>query len=265
MQQQPQQAPSSPAQQTPPLSTTPGPSPVGAANNARSNRLLYRRGLPDLPELIEVEEEDVTTADDISMNTFSTRRSTITSTSSRDFLSHSTTGSISEAFKSLIPPPTHISQAFHDIYSQTLPASGSQLQTPFEYVPASSFRPNLRLQKEASPPPSPTPRDEVLANAGMGYGLGVNLTTSGNFHSGASGMVDDSYHESGMEAEEYGGNECLLEGCPECSGLRSSQSHSFGPYHRSSSSGEVNSSEVGEYMSPPSSPGTDCKSLFEWS
>ena len=97
-----------------------------------------------------------------------------------------------------------------------------------------------------------------MANAGMGYGLGVNLTTSDNFQSGASGMVDESYHESGMEAEGYGENECLLETCPECSGRHSSHPHSFAPYHRSSSSGEVNSSEVGEYMSPPSSPGTDC-------
>ena len=262
MQQQPQQPPLSPTQQTPPLTTAPVSPSVAAANNARSNRLLYRRGLPDLPELIEAEEEDVTTADNTSMNTFSTRHSTNTSTSSRDFLSHSASGSISEAFKNSIPPPTRPSQPSHDIYSQTPPGSVPQLQTPFEYVPSSSFRVNPLLQKEASPPPSPTSRDEVLANAGMGYGLGVNLTTSETYHSGANGMLNEAYHESGMEGEGYGENECLLEGCPECSGLHSSQAHSFAPYHRSSSSGEVNASESGEYMSPPSSPETDCTALF---
>lgn len=257
MQQQPQQPPLSPTQQTPPLSTAPvASSPAAAAaatNNARSNRLLYRRGLPDLPELIEAEEEDVTT-DSTSISPFSTRHSTNTSMSSRDFISHSATGSISEALKT----PIQTSTRLHDIYSQTPPGSVPQLQTPFEYVPASSFRLNPELQKEASPPPSPTPRDEALANAGMGYGLGVHLTTSQNFHSGASGMLHESYHESGMEAEGCGENECLLETCPECSGRHSSHPHSFAPYHRSSSSGEVNSSEVGDYMSPPSSPGTDC-------
>jgi hypothetical protein len=259
MQQQPQQPPLSPTQQTPSLTTAPVSTP---ANNARSNRLLYRRGLPDLPELIEAEEEDVTAADSTSMTTFSTRHSTNTSTSSRDFLSYSASGSISEAFKNSISPLTRPSQPFNDIYSQTPPGSVPQLQTPFEYVPSSSFRVNPLLQKEASPPPSPTPRDEVLANAGMGYGLGVNLTTSETFHAGASGMSTEEYHESGMQAEGYGENACLLEGCSECSGLHSSHPHSFAPYHRSSSSGEVHASASGEYMSPPSSPGTDCATPF---
>jgi hypothetical protein len=52
---------------------------------------------------------------------------------------------------------------------------------------------------------------------------------------------------------------CILEDCPECSVHRQSQ-HSFAHY-QSSSSGEVNPSEIGDYMSPPSSPGTDCTSL----
>src|SRR5277367_1232675 len=106
MQQQPQQPPLSPTQQTPSLTTAPVSTPAAVTNNARSNRLLYRRGLPDLPELIEAEEEDITAADSTSMTTFSTRHSTNTSTSSRDFLSYSASGSISEAFKNSISPLT---------------------------------------------------------------------------------------------------------------------------------------------------------------
>lgn len=219
----------------------------------RPNRLLYRRGLPDLPELIET-EEDEGIADNFSMNTYSTRHSTDTSTSSREFPSIAS----SAAGLPKIPVLSHTRsiQPSHEIYTQTPPDSVNQLQTPFDYVPSATFRKPLH-REEASPPPSPTSRDEVLATVGMGYGLGVSLATSGNFQADESGMMDE-YHESGMNSDVYGNNRCLLEDCPECSGPQSPPYRSLGPYHRSSSSGEVNSSEVGEYMSPPSSPGTDC-------
>ena len=137
---------------------------------------------------------------------------------------------------------------------------------PFDYVPsAAAFRPNLRAD-EASPPPSPTARDEALVDAGVqpgiGYGLGVTLAAYRKFPAGESGMgYEDEYHEGGMmDPGNYGSNgagEC--EGCPECAGHEQGPLPS-GAYHRPSSSGEVYSSELGEYMSPPSSPGTDCMS-----
>lgn len=247
------------------------PQPVNAAHvssppltTPRPNRILYRRGLPDLPELIEVEEDQVTAADEFSMNTFSTRHSTNTSVSSREFSPLTATSGVSnpQSLKTAVPSHTRQIQSFHEIYTQTSPGNINQLQTPFDYIPSTTFQYNPVQREEASPPPSPTPRDESLANAGMGYVLGIGLsTTSGNCHvADDGGMVDDVYHEGGMMASDvYGNNGCLLEGCPECFGLQtSSPHHSFGPYHRSSSSGEVNGLEVGDYMSPPSSPGTDC-------
>src|SRR5271169_5557630 len=76
-----------------------------ALTTPRPNRLLYRRGLPDLPELIEVEEDEVTTADDFSMNTFSTRHSTCTSVSSREFppLTAATGGQNLQSVKTAVP------------------------------------------------------------------------------------------------------------------------------------------------------------------
>ena len=244
--QQVQQPQVTAAQVLPPAVTTPRP-----------NRLLYRRGLPDLPELIEVEEDEGTT-DDVSMNTYSTRHSTCTSISSREFPSIATlsTGPLKPALSPLTQPI----QPFHEIYTQTPPGSVSQLQTPFDYVPSSTFRYNPQHQAEDSPPPSPTPRDEALVNAGMGYGLGVSLAASGNCHADESGIVDE-HHESGIDSDVYGDSVCLLENCPECFSIQVSPYYSFGPYRRSSLSGEVNSSEVREYMSPPSSPGTDCLTL----
>ena len=232
-----------------------------ALTTPRPNRLLYRRGLPDLPELIEVEEDEVTAADDFSMNTFSTRHSTCTSVSSREFppLTAATGGQNLQFVKTAVPSYTRQIQPFHEIYTQTPPGSVNQLQTPFDYVPSTTCGYNPLHREEASPPPSPTPRDAALANAGMGYGLGVSLATaSGNCHvADDGGMVDDEYHESGMMASDvYGNDGCLLGDCLECFGCETSHHYSFGPFHRSSSSGEVRPSEVGDYMSPPSSPDT---------
>jgi hypothetical protein len=239
-------------------------SPHTSSPNAtppRSTRLLYRRGLPDLPELIEAEEEEVVAADDMSMHTYSTRHSISTSTSSRDFPSIPTSTAPPSLNGSVPPstPRTNPSSA-HEIYTQTPPESAHQLQTPFDYVPsAAAFRHVLRAE-EASPPPSPTARDEALVTAGVGYGLGVSFAAYGKFPAGESGMgYDAEYHEGGMDPEygSNGGGEC--EGCAECAGFQHEPVVS-GPYHRSSSSGEVYSLELGEYMSPPSSPGTDCMS-----
>jgi hypothetical protein len=108
----------------------------------------------------------------------------------------------------------------------------------------------------------PIPRDEVLATAGMGYRLGVSLTTSGNFGEvGGSGMVEAGRHESGIRSDAYGSREHLPERCPECPGLPDSHRRSrrsSEPHYYPSSQGGVNSSEVGECMSRPSSAGTDC-------
>ena len=231
--------------------------PSPAATPPRPLRLLYRRGLPDLPELIEAEEDEVTTADDTSMN--STRHSASTSASSREF-PQSVAFAAGTAFHAPLSPklalPSQSRQVHppHDIYNQTPPGSVSQLQTPFEYIPSSSFRFNPQLREEASPPPSPSPREEALVTAGMGYGLGVNLANSENL--GESGMIQED-HESGIGSGEYGNDGCLLEGCPECTAFQDSQRPSYLSYYQASESGG-NTVESGDYMSPPSSPGTDC-------
>ena len=207
---------------------------------ARPNRLLYRRGLPDLPELIEHPEEDeITATDDISTNTFSTRHSTSTSVSSRDF-PMLTMQSAS--------PKMQVPRHFPEL---TPPGSTSQLQGPFEYISSNNL-PAKPPFREVSPPPSP--REENLENMRLGFGLGLHLPPpSGTYLGQTSGMVDDQ--QSGISSDIYGTEECALEDCPQCSGLSS-------PYHISHqlccSSGEVPSSEVGDYISPPSSPGTDC-------
>ena len=229
----------------------------------RPNRLLYRRGLPDLPELIEVEEDEVTTTDEFSTNTFSTPRSRCTSISSREIPPPTATsgGPKPQSLKEAVPSHARQIQSYHEIYTQIPPGNVNQLQTPFDYVPSTTFRYNPGYREEASPPPSPTLRDEALANAGIEYGLGVSLAApSGNCHVTDDGGMVDEYHESGMmAADDYGNDGCPLQDCPECFGLQtSSHQYSFGPYHRSSCSGGVNNSEFADYISPPSSPGTDC-------
>jgi len=239
-------------QQTPPPQQYGVSSPYVSSGNVtppRGTRLLYRRGLPDLPELIEAEEDEVVASDDISMDTYYTRHSTSISTSSREF---------TPSMATLTGPPStpRTNRSFHDIFAQTPPESAHQLQKPFDYVPsAAAFQQYHLRQEEASPPPSPTARDDSLVNAGVGHSLEVGLAAHGTFPAGESGMGDD-YHEGGID-EQFGNNAGECEGCPECAGFQRRSSLS-GPYLRSSSSGEVNSSESGEYMSPPSSPGTDC-------
>src|SRR5208282_410960 len=109
-----------------------------ALTTPRPNRLLYRRGLPDLPELIEVEEDEITTADDFSMTTLSTRNSTWTSVSSREFPPLTTTSGDPnpQSPKTAVPSHTRQIQSFHQIYTQTPPGSVNQLQNPFDYVPS---------------------------------------------------------------------------------------------------------------------------------
>jgi len=243
---------------------------------SRTARLLYRRGLPDLPELIEADEDDTTAniTDDGSMNTFSTRHSASTSASSKEFPPWATfTAGVPLSPKQGVPPSprpvqnsSSTSSTSYEPFTQTPPSSVPQLQTPFEYNPSSSFRFNSLIRDEASPPPSPSPRDEALIHAGIGYGLGVNLTASGNF-----GVID----ESGMTKSQdqaraiessgvYGESECLIEGCLQCTGAQAPLRHPPGPYTQSSTtSGDVDV-EIGEYMSPPSSPGSDCMLLFVW-
>jgi len=226
------QSPSSPGHVSSPQVTT-----------TRPNRLLYRRGLPDLPELIETEEEDITPSDNVSMTTFSTRHSASTSTSSREFPTFSSSSSTTvQQLKT--PVPSHARfppQQPHDFYN-TPPGSVNQLQTPFEYVP-NPFQFKLPSHEEASPPPSP--RTEVPPNTGRGYGLGVSLPSSNPFENG----MDENGYEMSSGIEEA--NRCRLEGCPECAGLR--------PVYQSTS-GQLNSADAGNYISPPSSPGTDCTS-----
>ena len=222
-------SPSSPGHVSPPVAT------------ARPNRLLYRRGLPDLPELIETEEEDITPSDNVSMATFSTRHSASTSTSSREFPTFSSSSTTVQQLKTPVPsharfPPQHP----HDFYN-TPPGSVNQLQTPFEYVP-NPFQFKLAPHEEASPPPSP--HTEAPPSAERAYGLGVSLPSSNPFESG----MDENGYEMSSEIEET--NTCRLEGCPECAGLR--------PVYQPSPVGQLNSEEAGEYISPPSSPGTDC-------
>jgi hypothetical protein len=248
MQQQQSPPPQSQQQQQQLINSAHVSSP--AFTNSRSNRLLYRRGLPDLPELIEAEDEDVIN-DDFSVNTYSTRHSANTTTSLREF--SSIPSSAVGPLKTVVSSDTRPDQPFYQIYTQTPPGSVNQLQTPFDYVPSGTFRYNPPHQEEASPPPSPTFPDETSSNAGMGYGLCVSIETSGNFYADESGMVDE-YHESGIATDTYGEIGCTLANCPECSGVQPFPQN----YYQSSSSGEVNSSDVGEYMSPPSSPGTDC-------
>ena len=231
--------------------------PSPAATPPRPARLIYRRGLPDLPELIEAEEEEVITADDTSMN--STRHSASTSASSREFPQ---LGAIAAASGLQLPLPPNFAvpsqsrqiQPSHDIYNNTPPGSVNQLQTPFEYVPSASFRFNPQPREEASPPPSPSPREEALVNAGMEFGLGVDFATSE--HMAESGMMQEN-QESGGQSEDYGNEVCLLEDCPECKGVQGFQTTSFLPFYQPSESGD-NTVDSGDYMSPPSSPGTDC-------
>src|SRR5579859_6191533 len=96
--------------------------PSPAPTPPRPVRLLYRRGLPDLPELIEAEEDEVTTADDTSMN--STRHSASTSASSREF-PQSVAFAAGTAFHAPLSPklalPSQSRQVHppHDIYNQT--------------------------------------------------------------------------------------------------------------------------------------------------
>lgn len=219
----------------------------------RQPRLLYRRGLPDLPELIEAEEEEVITADNVSMNTCSTRHSTSTSASSLQFPTH--VAAATSLFKSPNPAsqPHRPTQSMHEIYTQTPPDSASRLQTPFEYV-ASAFRFNPR-RYESTPSPPPSPRGETMEYSSREYGLGVNLNDDGHFDVSGSGMVEDGYYQN-----ESGYDNSILEDCP--GGHPTSQHHDA--QHQSSSSGEVNPSEVGDYISPPSSPGTDCTFPLFW-
>jgi hypothetical protein len=244
-----------------PLSPSHTTSPT--ANTTRPNRLLYRRGLPDLPELIETEDDSVTSADDISMNIFSRRHSTSTSMSSREFPPPGTSGAslIAAPPKIAILANTRHTEPSHEICTQEPLGGVKQSQTPLERVPSMSQQLNPLLREEVSSPPSPVPRNEALVTAETGYGLGVSLTTSGNFHEiSGSGMEEAKNHESGIGPDVYGGDEHLLEECPECSGRLGSSHHdcrSFGPCYYPSSVG-VNSSEAGGYMSPLSSPGTDC-------
>ena len=235
----------------------------------RANRLLYRRGLPDLPELIELEEEEsgITVTDDSSTNTFSTRHSASTSTSSREFPSSATftavglplspkQGTLSQPRTPLQPPPSL------EILTQTPPSSVPQLQTPFEYNPSNSFRIHSRARDEASPPPSPSPRDEALLHAGIGYGLGVSLTSSGNFgivHESGMSQQDEQAHVS-KSSGVYGDGDCLMEGCLECAGVQAPLRHPLGPY--TTTSGDVDVDDLREYMSPPSSPGSECIAII---
>jgi len=230
----------------------------GNVTPPRVTRLLYRRGLPNLPELIEAEEDEVVAADDISMYTYSTQHSKSTSTSSREFVPSVATSTGSPSLKGGTGAPSTPSgnRSFHEIFTQTPPESGHQLQRPFDYVPsAAAFQLYHRCQEEPSPPPSPIARDETLVNAGVGYGLEVGRAAYETFPAGESGMGDD-YHERGID-EEFGNNVGNCEGCPECAGFQQ-RSLLSGPYGGSSSSGEVDSPQLRVSMSPPSSPGTDC-------
>src|SRR5215469_5570838 len=91
----------------------------------RPPRLLYRRGLPDLPELIEQPEEDevTTVPDDVPMNTCSTRHSTGTSVSSRDFPSNVQFSSPKAAIRRQLP----VAEAFTNHH----PSCVYQFQTSF--------------------------------------------------------------------------------------------------------------------------------------
>src|SRR5947207_9510221 len=88
-----------------------------ALTTPRPNRLLYRRGLPDLPELIETEEDEVTAADNLSMNTFSTQHSTSTSASSREFPPFASTSEAQnpQFFKTAVASHARRIQPFHEI------------------------------------------------------------------------------------------------------------------------------------------------------
>jgi len=245
---------------SPTLGSTPLPSHPPPPSQ-RLNRLLYRRGLPDLPELIEVEEDEpATVTDDGSMNTFSTRHSASTSASSREFSPWTTftAGGVPLSPKQVIPPQSRpIQHPPYEIFTQTPPGSVPQLQTPFEYNPSNSFRFNPRLRDEASPPPSPSPRDEALLYAGIGYGLGVTL----NALVGA-GVVDEGAMPKSQDqlpaippSSAYGDSDCSIEGS---FGGQAPLRHPFGPYHHSTSMSDDVDAEIGDYMSPPSSPGSDC-------
>jgi hypothetical protein len=220
----------------------------------RAMRLLCRRGLPDLPELIEADEEEVITADNASMNTYSTRHSASTSASSLQSPANPAVSTATNSqFQSSHSGSQLRMQPMLEIFTQTPPGSGSQLQTPFQYVP-STFRFNTREPDESSPPPSPSPREDPLVYTGHEYGLGVNFDERGRFDEEGSGMVEEGYYQKEVES---GYDNCILEGCPDCAGRHTPQHYA---HHQSSSSGEVNPSEAGDYMSPPSSPGTDCTS-----
>ena len=236
-----------------------------AVTPPRPNRLLYRRGLPDLPELLEAEEDDGTVFDDTSVNTMSTRHSASTSASSRDFPSSAKIAALSvspifQSPKTAIPSQTRQTKPGHEVYSQTPPDSVVQLQTPFEYVPSNSFRP-LQVGDEASPPPSPSPRDEALLNAGLGFGLGVNLSASRNFHQDGSGIHQQDYFESGIQSGVYGDDTYNVDDCRKCFDIQASHHSSFRPIYQGSASGDGNT-EIGDYMSPPSSPESECNVQF---
>lgn len=226
----------------------------------RATRLLYRRGLPDLPELVEPDEDEEATADDISMNTFSTRHSTSTSASSRDFPS---SGAVAAqplktlSFKTHVSSQARIMQPTPEQVAQISPGNAPHLQSQFEYVPSSSIHPNLQPHEESALPYFPSPREESLSPPEMGYGLGANISTSENFHGDRSGMLDQDSHPGGMDSEIYGNGECL-QACPQCSEAQQPQRSPFEPFHQSTSSRGIGSADVGDYMSPPSSPGTDC-------
>lgn len=231
------------------------------ANTSRPNRLLCRRGLPDLPELTETEDDGVSASDDISTNTFSTRHSNSTSMSSHEFpsleiLSASLTAATS---KTAILPHTRLDDSFHEPYTQEPPGGVKQLQTPFEYVYSTPQTSNPLLREGDSPPSLTMLQDEVSATTGMGYELNTSLTTSNEFHEvSGGGMVEPERHQGGIRPDVYGGDEHPLEECSGCPASCHRYRRSSGPYHYPSSPGEVNCSEVGECMSPPSSPGTDC-------
>lgn len=238
-----------------------------AVTPPRPNRLLYRRGLPDLPELIEAEEDEGTVYDDMSVNTLSTRHSASTSASSREFpsavnIAALSVSTIPQSPKTAIPSQTRQTKLGHEVYSQTPPDSVIQLQNPFEYVPSNSFRLNPhQLGEEASPPPSPSPRDEALLNAGLGFGLGVNISATRNFHQDGSGINQKDYFESGIQSGVYGDDTCNVDDCRECFDIQATHHSSFGPIYEGSASGE-GITETGDYMSPPSSPESECKIQF---
>jgi hypothetical protein len=163
-------------------STTPAP----PSTRPTTSRLLYRRGLPDLPELLETEED-------------------VTATSTQ----------------SPTPPITSrrgkpLSSIAHDVYCHN--RGISQLVSP-DLVPDVT-KPRVRT---SSPPPPPRAEDTP-----------------------AGGMVDISGQRSGV----YG--ECLNGQCLQC--LEASFRYN------TVESEEVRHLEemLGEYMSPPSTSGSDC-------